>query len=377
MNALAALRQSSRAALCAECGKCTAVCPLAACGGFAARQFACQHLEEEVQGLGLGVRRCLTCAACEQRCPQGVRFTDLVRGLRGLTLGQESPPECPHGGALLSLMRIMARGDAAQDRLGWLGDGLKTVPDKGEVFLWTGCAAYYDAFFPELGISSVAAARASVRVLNRLGIVPVVSPQERCCGHDLLWNGDRPSFELLARHNAGLVAASGARTLVTPCAECLRTWKLDYEPFLAGGAPLRIAHLSELVAERLPELKWRPNGRRRLTFQDPCRLGRHLGIYEPPRQVLEALPGVEVAEMGRAGRTARCCAGGNWSHCDRFSKRIQVDRLGEARGTGAQVLVTACPKCRIHLRCAMRDPDGGAAAIEIQDWSEVVDAALE
>jgi len=376
MEALASLRRSTRAALCAECGKCTSVCPLAACGGFSARVIACQHLEEEVQGHGLGIRRCLTCGSCDLRCPQGVHFTELVRRLREMCPPESVEAECPHGGALLSLMRLMARGRTPQKRLAWLTDELKTEPVKGEVFYWTGCTPYYDAFFPELGVATLEATRAAVRLLNALGITPVVSPEERCCGHDLLWNGDRGSFELLARHNVALVTESGARTLVTSCAECLRTWKLDYEPFLPPKPP-RILHISELLAERLPELKLKANGRLRVTFHDPCRLGRHLGIYEPPRRVLSALPGVELVEMRHTGRTARCCAGGTWSHCDRFAKQIQVERLREARATDADLLVTACPKCRIHFRCAMRDPDArDQAEIEMRDVAEVVAEAL-
>jgi Fe-S oxidoreductase len=376
MEALASLRRSTRAALCAECGKCTAACPLAACGGFSARVIACRHLEEELEGHGLGIKRCLTCGSCDLRCPQGVRFTELVRKLRELSRDDSFEPECPHGGALLTLMRLMARGVTRQNRLAWLTDDLRTDPEKGEVFFWTGCTPYYDAFFPELEAPTLGGTRAAVRLLNALGITPVVSPEERCCGHDLLWNGDRESFELLANHNVALVARSGAQTLVTSCAECLRTWKVDYAPLLPP-APPRVLHLSELLAEHAGELKLKPNGRRRLTFQDPCRLGRHLGIYEPPRRVLCAVPGVELTEMGRTGRTARCCAGGTWSHCDRFAKQIQVERLREARATGADVLVTACPKCRIHFRCAMRDPDArGAAEIEMRDLAEVVAEGL-
>ncbi len=376
MEGLASLRRSTGAALCAECGKCTAVCPLAACGGFSARVIACQHLEEELQGHGLGIKRCLTCGSCDLRCPQGVRFTELVRELRRMSRDDSFEPECPHGGALLSLMRLMARGNARQNRLAWLSDDLKTEPEKGDLFYWTGCAPYYDAFFPELAAPALPAVRAAVRLLNALSITPVVSPEERCCGHDLLWNGDRESFERLAKHNVALVQASGATTLVTSCAECLRTWKLDYEPFLPSKPP-RILHLSELLVERMGELKLKPNGRRRLTFQDPCRLGRHLGIYEPPRRVLAALPGVDLVEMAHTGRSARCCAGGTWSHCDRFAKEIQVNRLREARSAEADVLVTACPKCRIHFRCAMRDEDVRVETeIEMRDLAEVVAQAL-
>ncbi len=376
MEALASLRRSTRAALCAECGKCTSVCPLAACGGFSARVIACQHLEEELQGSGLGIQRCLTCGSCDLRCPQGVRFTELVRKLRELSHRDGFEAECPHGGALLSLMRFMARSGTQQNRLAWLSEDLKTEREKGEVFYWTGCTMYYDAFFPELEAPALEATRAAVRLLNALGVTPVVSPEERCCGHDLLWNGDRESFELLARHNVKLVAQSGAKALVTSCAECLRTWKVDYEPFLPPRPP-RMIHLSEFLSEHLSELKLKGNGRRRLTFQDPCRLGRHLGIYDPPRRVLAAVPGVELAEMRHTGRTARCCAGGTWAHCDRFAKQIQVERLREARATGAEVLVTACPKCRIHFRCAMRDPHlEGEATIEMRDVAEVVAEAL-
>jgi len=256
--------------------------------------------------------------------------------------------------------------------MGWLSEDLETEPKQGEVFYWTGCTMYYDAFFTDFGIRALDGTRAAVRIMNKLGIRPVVSPDERCCGHDLLWNGDRKNFELLARHNVKLVAESGAELLVTSCAECLRTWKLDYEPFFKGKLP-RMLHISEFLAERLPELKFRADGERRVTYQDPCRLGRHLGIYDPPRQMLAALPAVELTEMRRSGPAAMCCAGTTWSNCDRFAKQIQVERLREARATGADILVTACPKCQIHFRCAMRDPNlEGEIEIRMCDLAELV-----
>ncbi|MBI5837092.1 MAG: (Fe-S)-binding protein [Candidatus Eisenbacteria bacterium] len=374
-QALAELRRSTRAAVCAECGKCTSVCPLAATGGYHVRSIACQSLEEELEGRGVGIRRCLTCGSCDLRCPQGVQFLDLVRGVRELA-EPESIEACPHGGAMQSCMRIMARNGAEQDRLGWLEPDLRTEPEKGDVFFWAGCAGHLDAFFPELSAGGPDANVAAVRVLNRLGVVPVVSARERCCGHDLLWNGDRQGFEALARHNVQLLADSGAHTLVTACAECLRTWRLDYPPFQGGGAP-KVLHLSEYLAQRLPELEWKEGPPRRVTFQDPCRLGRHAGVYDAPRQVLAAMPGVELVEMPRSGRRAICCAGGTWTHCDRHTKEIQADRIAEARATGADTLVTACPKCRIHFACAMRDPDvQEAGGIRMMDLSELVAGSL-
>ena len=191
-----------------------------------------------------------------------------------------------------------------------------------------------------------------------------------------MWNGDRRNFELLAEHNVNLVKESGASVLVTSCAECLRTWKLDYEPLLTG-TDIRVCHITEYLADNLDILEFSPDGRRKITYQDPCRLGRHLGIYDPPRKILEAMPGIEFEEMGRKGPGAMCCAGGTWSNCDRFAKKMQVDRLREARTTGAEVMVTACPKCQIHFRCAMNDPNlGDEITIEMRDIAEVIVEAL-
>ncbi|MGB2987782.1 MAG: (Fe-S)-binding protein [Phycisphaerae bacterium] len=382
MPELAQVAKDTRAWACYDCGKCTATCPISRIGGDYSprRHVLATNLgqREAIVDSSGNLFTCLTCSLCDRRCPADVRYTQLVQKLRELSHREGVEPNCPHGGALQSVMRMMAAGGTQQDRLDWLSDDLKIEPKKGEVFYWTGCTMYYDAFFPDFKVTTLEGTRAAVRLMNKLDVVPVVSPEERCCGHDLLWNGDRKSFELLAKHNVKLVADSGAEVLVVSCAECLRTWKIDYEPFFEGNPP-RIMHITEFLAIRLPEMKFKTNSRqRRVTYQDPCRLGRHLGIYEPPREMLTALPGVELAEMRRSGPAAMCCAGGTWSNCDRFAKQIQVARLREARATGADVLVTACPKCQIHYRCAMKDPNlGGDIEIEMRDVAEMVAEALE
>jgi heterodisulfide reductase subunit D len=364
---------------CYDCGKCTGTCPIARAGASYSPR---RHVLAANRGDGAEVvpddslSACLTCSLCDQRCPAEVSYTDLVMRLREAAYDAGHEPDCPHGGALQSVMRMMAKGGTTQDRLGWLTGDLDTDPERGGVFYWTGCAMYYDAFFPEFESHSLDGVKAALKLLNTLRVKPVVSPEERCCGHDLLWNGDRKNFELLAEHNVNLVRKSGASVLVTSCAECLRTWKVDYEPLLAGF-DLRVCHISEYVADNLDILNLRANGRRRMTYQDPCRLGRHLGIYNAPRQMLEGVPGVELEEMRRKGPGAMCCAGGTWSNCDRFAKKMQVDRLREARSTGAEVMVTACPKCQIHFACAMNDPNvGNEITIEMRDIAEIVVDAL-
>jgi len=380
MPELAKAAQTTRAWACYDCGKCTAVCPIVRAGGdYSPRRHVLATNSGQRQEIieSSSLFSCLTCGLCDQRCPAEVDYTNLIQKLREVSYHEGVEPECPHGGALQAVMRMMARGKTKQNRMDWLDRDLKTRSKKGEVFYWTGCTMYYDAFFTEFESATLEGTRSAVRLMNRLGVTPVVSPAERCCGHDLLWNGDYRNFELLAKHNVKLVTASGAEVLVTSCAECLRTWKVDYEPFFESQPP-RILHITEFLAERLGELKFKTNSRqRRVTFQDPCRLGRHLGIYDPPRQALAAVPGLEVVEMRRFGPAAMCCAGATWSNCDRFAKQIQVERLRQARATGAEVLATACPKCQIHFRCAMKDPNlADEIEIEMRDVAELVAESL-
>lgn len=367
--------KQTRAWACYDCGKCTGTCPISRAGGdYSPRRhvLAANLGNGSAIGSDRSLSSCLTCGLCDLRCPVQVDYTDLVRRLRESAYRPDAEMECPHGGALQSTMRMMARGGVKQSRLGWVTDDLKTNRKKGHVFYWSGCAVYYDAFFPNFSLNMVGSNQAAVRLLNYLHFTPVVSPDERCCGHDLLWNGDREDFERLARHNVSLVAASGAEILVTSCAECLRTWRLDYAPFFEGKPP-RVMHIAEFAAQHASELEFETKEQRRVVYQDPCRLGRHLGIYDPPRELLAAVPGVELVEMRRSRHAAICCAGGTWSNCDRFAKKIQVDRLREARATGAEVLATACPKCQIHFTCAMKDPKlGGDIGIEMRDVAQIV-----
>jgi len=372
--------KKTKAWACYDCGKCTANCPITRVGGIFSprrRVLATSLGERSEISADEAIFTCLTCKMCDERCPVGVDYTQMIRDLREIASYEGREPECPHGGALQSAMRMMARGVTKQNRLGWLTDDLKTDPEKGEVFFFTGCAMYYDAFFPEFKLNILNGTRAGIKILNRLGITPVVSPDERCCGHDLLWNGDRANFELLAKHNVELVKRSEAKVLVTPCAECTRTWRIDYAPFYAGK-PLKVVHLSEFLCDKVQGLRLRGNQVVHVTYQDPCRLGRHLKVYDAPREILRAIPGVEIWEMPRSRNSAVCCAGSTWSNCDRYAKKIQVQRLREARATGAALLVTACPKCQIHLACAMQDPNlKDEIQMPMKDVTEILAESLE
>ncbi len=354
MRELMSLRRQTHAALCLACGKCSTMCPLSPSGWFsAARMVAIRDPETEISGQTQSLNACLTCGACEVRCPEGVHFVDFVRGVRALAPADGRRP-CPHGAMLQSTARVMARPEPPTRDLAWIDDDLE-IAEEGEVALFVGCLPFFDLLFEnELGRQTVDIARAAIRLLNRVGIQPVVLAEERCCGHDLLWNGEPEAFQALAEGNAAAFEARGVKHLLTTCAECCSTWRLDYPEAVPGYQP-KVEHLAEFLAGRIEagELAASGDAAGAMTFQDPCRLGRHLGVTEAPRKVLETLSQGNggLREMARTGGDAQCCGTSGFVHCDANSRRLQSERLESAAATGAETLVTACPKCLIHFNC--------------------------
>ncbi|MGD2109127.1 MAG: (Fe-S)-binding protein [Phycisphaerae bacterium] len=379
MEQLSKLRQTTRAVMCAECGKCTTMCPLSKSGNFSPRKVAMESLEAEAEGRGVGVFRCLTCGTCELRCPQDVHFSEYVRGMRSLLPPERREP-CPHGEALDCVARLMADRGAKRD-LSWITDDLK-VAQEGEIALFVGCLSFFDLMFAdEFGIKTIEIARSAIRLLNAMDVVPVVLAEERCCGHDQLWSGDPKTFVALAEANAKTYADRGVKHIVTTCAECCRTWRLDYAEAVPDYAP-KVEHLSEFLIPRLEsgELKFPGNGELRLTYQDPCRLVRHLEVFEPGRQILGARPNVELFEMDRHPRDAQCCGTSGFVHCDRQSHELQTARLARAAETGASKMITSCPKCWIHFACTQAEQkrtNGGGPSIEVEDLAVLAARMLQ
>jgi len=320
---------------------------------------------------------CLACYACSNLCPSDVDYPVFTQKIRNLASGQGEHGDCAHSGTLLSIMRLMSHPDIRQKRLDWL-DGCRTS-EKGEVLYFVGCAPYFEPVFEDIEVSPVNIARNSIKILNALGIEPMLLPNERCCGHDLLWTGDVETFQELAQLNAQMMKESGAKRIVFSCPEGYRTFKLDYPNYVDLGC--EVLHISELLAERIGQngVKFKET-EKNVTFHDPCRLGRHLGIYEPPREIMKAIPGLKLVEMEHSAGDSICCGTSAWTNCGSYSKRIREERLLEARATGAELLVTACPKCQIHFKCAMVDKGaekGPDVNMEVMDLVNLVANAIE
>ncbi len=351
---------------CMECGLCTGSCPISReLSKFSPRQMIKQAVLDPDGGLQKSheIWACLSCAACSERCPAEIDFPEFISTHRQEAREAGNFPQESHHGILQAITGLQTC-DLKQQRTQWAHEA-GAFSDSGEYFYFVGCLPFFDVTFRYMNLSPLENGRSVLRLLNKMGIEPVISNHERCCGHDALWCGDHTTFHKLAKWNLEVIKSSGAKTVLFSCPEGYVTFK-KYYPKYFGELPFDVLHLTEFLARELPDagLSFQPSSDTTITYHDPCRLGRLAGIYEPPRQLLESLPNTELVEMERNRQNALCCGTSAWMECSSYSKAIQVERMQEAVQTGAQTLITACPKCQIHFSCAL---DGMTSDVRITD----------
>ncbi len=365
--------REARAFECYSCGKCTAVCPVAAVDASLSPR---RTVERGLAGADLYreelVWSCVTCKACSYVCPENVDFAGFIRALREGMLEAGRPPEYTHGEMMQTMPRLLANRGLTPRRYDWVDRS--RVSDDGKVALFLGCGPYLDTVFGYLGGGHIEIAKAAVEILNRVGIKPRILEAEACCGHDLLWIGETGTFEKLRARNQAMLTAAGIEKIVFTCPECYATLKERYT--LPG---IQLVHLSELVSGAMENggkarLAFSPLPER-VTYQDPCRLGRHLRVTGPPRQVLDAIPDLRRAEMAHAGGLARCCGISAWIQCNATAKRMQLARVREAKEV-ADTLVTNCPKCFVHFKCVLKE-EGKDVPLKVEDWTVLVARSLK
>lgn len=348
---------------CMECGVCTGSCPISQeRPEFSPRQMIKRTLVE-VEGDILkskDIWACLSCSRCSDRCPVGIDFPAFIRSYRQKAIEVANLPSESHHGIFQTVTAIQS-GNLQQDKTGWAKESGKTV-EKGDYFFFVGCLPYHDVVFRYLDLNMIDSAKDVLTILNKVGIEPVVSNEERCCGHDAYWSGKKELFTKFAKKNVEVIKASGAKTVIFSCPEGYSTFKEHY-PEVVGELDFEVVHITEFLADKLAEQPFSGSGGA-VTFHDPCRLGRRSGIYELPRQLINLVPGTELKEMANNRENAVCCGTTAWMECSSCSKTMQTQRLQEAKEAGAQTLLTACPKCQIHLTCAKSNTD---IDVEVKD----------
>jgi Fe-S oxidoreductase len=343
---------------------------------------------------------CTLCGACDVRCKRNLDIEVLLtlEALRTRAVQEGYGPHEPHKAIAQKVRETGNRyGAPNRKRLNWLP--IDVVPaDKAEILYFVGCNSSF---------AQIELARSTAKILKAADIPFMVLPDEWCCGQPLLNAGQEELARRVVAQNIKAIEASGASTVISNCAECYQTTKVKYPRLLdkkTEDMSFRVLHITEyaeqLVKDGILKLKGPTNTR--VTYHDPCHLGRlsepwrpwqgafgkfgipeppremrrgTFGIYEAPRELLRSIPGLEVLEMERAKDQAWCCgAGGGVRDAFRdFALWTARERLEEARLTTAEAIVSCCPWCEENLRDAVGSDDGG---IPIYDVVQLVAHAI-
>lgn len=373
---------------CYSCNRCVNVCPLSHIDVFYPQKLVVDllfsPLDEVLENHNLW--SCLTCGQCTNYCPMthdnvGVRFPELILELRKLAFKDISQLDkiiqCETHDEIFPLItKIMADDKLHPNKLEFLEKHSLKTTDAGEIAYFVGCHPLMDSIFYKSDIKYINTPRTIIGLLNEANITPVVL-NEKCCGHDTLWRGDINTFKKLAEYNVKLYKDAGVKTIILGCAEGYRTWKFDY-PKVIEDYNFNIIHFSEFFLKEkiLENLRFPQDTKIKVTYHDACRLGRLGGkLYDPPRELLQKIPGVELIEMENIRDDANCCGVSAFMGCNELTRTFRQNRINEALETGAEYLVVPCPKCLTHFDCYLNEPSSEESEKNLKNKIRVIDLA--
>ncbi len=359
---------------CYQCGICDVVCPWNRVRQFSMRKivrqatFGLTEIEQE------DIWRCTTCGTCPKRCPRGVNQIELGVSLRRIATEYGIFPD-----SVTPIVRVsdslMAEGNpfdiARTKRADWAeGLSVRTFTEAMEILYFPGCYLSYD---PRL--KKVAAATA--RILNKAEVdFGILGSKENCCGESIRKTGNEQLFKHLAKENIKTFIDHGVKKILVSSPHCYHTLKNEYPEF---NVHFEIVHISEFLRELMNDGRLQPARKydKKITYHDPCYLGRHNGIFDAPREVLKQMTSTELVEMQDCRENSLCCGGGGgriWMETPK-QERFSGVRLQQAIDVGAEVLVTACPYCLTNFTDSSLSLEDGRT-IEIKDTTEIVQEVI-
>jgi len=358
---------------CFQCGLCDVVCPWNRVRTFSMRKlvreaaFGLTDIESEEMWL------CTTCGKCPQQCPRDVKQIESGIALRRIATEYGVFPT-----AVKPIRTISGNlvgegnpfGEERAKRANWAeGLSVKTFTEGMDILYFPGCYPSYDARLKKV-------ARATANILNRAGVdFGILGAKENCCGESIRKTGDEDVFKLLVKENIKTFIDNGVKKILVSSPHCYHTFKNEYPEFMVN---FDVVHITQYLFELIDKgrLELTKEYGKKVTWHDPCYLGRHNGIYDEPREALKKIPGLELNEMPESREDSLCCGGGGgriWMETPK-GERFSDLRVEQAVGIGAEVLVTSCPYCITNFeesRLTLEDQKD-SEVLEIKDITEII-----
>jgi heterodisulfide reductase subunit D len=359
---------------CTRCGECLGFCPIYSQKGeeginprgkiqamkkfirgqygLWAKLFGPKKLsEEDVKKFSEMVYHCTLCGECGLQCPVSIDSRSLWLALKEVLVDLGHYPKNIELMKNNVLSRYNISGEDNALRVEWL-EAMEGLPDhkyqkeRAEVVYFIGCVA---AYFP----MAHKIPQSFVKILERTGVdFTLLGGAEWCCGFPLIGGGFRKEAQELIRHNIEGVKAKGAHSIIFSCPSCYHTWHENYH------TDLKLFDSTQFILNLIREGKIQFEEKKiRVTYHDPCDLGRASGIYEAPRAILRSMPGVEFIELANHGERCKCCGGGGLLEMvdPELSAALAREKIKEIQATGAELVITSCQQCvRTILSTARR-----------------------
>jgi len=366
---------------CIQCGKCTGGCPMVIKTSLNPRNLIYRII---IAGNGFDVEGreelwdCTTCSTCATRCPKQVNPMEAVIGLRNAFVEKGKI----HSNVKVALESTFRHGNPLtmlrEERAAWAEDlSLPAMKQGVDYLYYVGCTPSYDPRVQHV-------TRAIVKIMQQAEVsFGYLGNDENCCGSEVRRLGEAGLFEMMVEDNTEIFKEFGVEKMFTTSPHCLNAFLKDYPK-----NKLSVLHYTQVLADLLnadPGEKGKKASdlftgklEATITYHDPCYLGKHNGIFDPPRDVLRSIPGVKLVEMDRSREKSLCCEGGGgrmWLEGTNPSVRLAQMRVKEALETGAEILATACPFCLLTLEEAVKHINA-EEKIRVMDVAEIVEQAL-
>lgn len=348
---------------CFQCGLCDTVCPWNRVRNFSIRKIVRQAAFGMTEIESDEIWRCTTCGRCPQQCPRDVKQIESGIALRRVATEYGVFPTSVKAVRTVSASLVGEGNPLSEERkkrADWAkGHSVEAFTEEKEVLYFPCCYPSYDPRLKKV-------AQATADILNQAGVsFGILGSKENCCGESIRKTGDEELFKRLAKENIKTFIDSGVKKILVSSPHCYHTFKNEYPEF---SVHFEVVHVSEFVAQLIEEgrLTLEKEYPKRVTYHDPCYLGRHNGIYDAPREALKRVPGLELVEMADCRSDSLCCGGGGgriWMETPK-GERFSDLRLEQAIEAGAEVLATACPYCIANF-------EDSRLTLELEDKLEI------